>query len=198
MRSVVGAVDDDGVLGDAQLVETVKHGADILVVVDHRVVVLGLPRPGLTAALRLGVGVKVHVGEVAPDEERRAGRVLPLDEVDGGIGDVVVDGFHPLLVQRPGVLDGLLADRTVLLVVRLCGFLSERLALQHAARQRKLVEPWELVFVRVIELLRLLFGVEVVEVAEELVEAVHGRQILVQIAEVVLAELAGRVAKRLE
>ena len=46
--------------------------------------------------------------------------------------------------------------------------------------------------------LRLLLGVEVVEVAEELVEAVDGRQELVQVAEVVLAELAGGVAERLE
>ena len=37
-----------------------------------------------------------------------------------------------------------------------------------------------------------------VEVAEELVEAVHGRQKFVLVAEVVLAELAGGVAERLE
>ena len=36
-----------------------------------------------------------------------------------------------------------------------------------------------------------------VEIAEELVEAVHGRQVLVQIAKVVLAELPGGVAQRL-
>ena len=47
-------------------------------------------------------------------------------------------------------------------------------------------------------MLGLLFGVEVVEVAEELVEAVHGGQVLVAVAEVVLAELSGRVALRLE
>src|SRR5436190_706103 len=46
--------------------------------------------------------------------------------------------------------------------------------------------------------LRLLLGVEVVEVAEELVEAVDGRQIFVAVAEVVLAELAGGIAERLE
>ena len=41
-------------------------------------------------------------------------------------------------------------------------------------------------------------GVEVVQVAEELVEAVQRRQELVQVAEVVLAELPGGVALRLE
>ena len=43
-----------------------------------------------------------------------------------------------------------------------------------------------------------LHRVEVIEVAEELVEAVHRRQELVLVAEVVLAELAGGVAHALE
>ena len=37
-----------------------------------------------------------------------------------------------------------------------------------------------------------------VEVTEEFVEAMHGRQELVQVAEVILAELPGGVALRLE
>ena len=51
---------------------------------------------------------------------------------------------------------------------------------------------------RVVGVLRLFLGVEVVEVAEELVEAVVRRQHLVAVAEMVLAELAGHVALRLE
>ena len=54
----------------------------------------------------------------------------------------------------------------------------------------------ELRILRVVRVLRLLLGVQVVEVAEELVEAVGGRQELVLVAEVVLAELAGGVAER--
>ena len=50
--------------------------------------------------------------------------------------------------------------------------------------------------VRIVGVLRLLLGVEVVEVAEELLEAVVGRQHLVAVAEMVLAELAGGVAER--
>jgi hypothetical protein len=60
------------------------------------------------------------------------------------------------------------------------------------------VELRELVGVRVVELLGLFLGVEVVKVAEELVEPVHRRQMFVLVAEVVLAELPGRIAKRLE
>ena len=47
---------------------------------------------------------------------------------------------------------------------------------------------------RIVGMRRVFHRVEVIEVAEELVEAVHGRQELVVIAEMVLAELAGGVA----
>ena len=70
-----------------------------------------------------------------------------------------------------------------------------RLALQHAARAELLPEIRVL---RIVGVFRLFLGVEVVEVAEELVEAVHGRQVLVAVAEMVLAELAGGVAEVLE
>ncbi len=198
MRAVVGGVDDDGVLGDTEFVQHIEHRADVLVVVDHRVVILGLPQPRLPTTLRLGVGERVHVGEVAPHEEGVARVVLTLDVVDRGVGDVIVDGFHPLRVQRPGVLDRLLADRAELGVVRFGGLLVERLALEHAARLGQVVQPGIAVLVRVIELLRFLLGVEVVQVAEELVEAVHRGQVLVEVAEVVLAELTRRVPERLE
>ena len=53
-------------------------------------------------------------------------------------------------------------------------------------------------FLRVGRVRRVFHRVEVIQVAEELVEAVHRRQELVVIAQVVLAELAGGVAHRLE
>ena len=113
VRTVVGAVDDDGVVSDTQLVKRIEQLADIPVVVDHRVVVRRLPASGLTEALRLGVGPEVHVGEVHPQEERRGSLVLSLHEVDGCLGGLVVDGLHALLGQRPGVLDALLAGGAV-------------------------------------------------------------------------------------
>ena len=51
---------------------------------------------------------------------------------------------------------------------------------------------------RVVRQFRLFLGVEVIEVAVELVEAVYGGQELVAVAQVVLAELPGRIAERLE
>ena len=103
---------------------------------------------------------------------------LPVDEVDGGGRGLVVDGLHALAGQRAGVLDGAVGG-----------------GLDDAARAELLAEGRVL---RVVEVLRLLLGVQVVEVAEELVEAVGGRQELVLVAEVVLAELAGGVAQVLE
>ena len=47
-------------------------------------------------------------------------------------------------------------------------------------------------------MLGLVLGVEVIKVAEELVEAVHRRQKVVAVAEMVLAELPGRIALRLQ
>ena len=68
------------------------------------------------------------------------------------------------------------------------------LALEHAARPNLPERRGP----RIDPVLRLLLGVEVIEIAEELVEAVDRRQKLVAVAEVVLAELAGGVAERLE
>ena len=86
------------------------------------------------------------------------------------------------LVERAGALDLLRAVRV-------------RPGVDHAARAVLLPHLRVLEVVRV---LRLVLGVQVVERAVELVEAVHGRQMLVEVAEVVLAELTGHVALRLE
>ena len=86
------------------------------------------------------------------------------------------------LRERTGVLD----------LLRPVGL---RPAVDDAARPEALLEGRVL---GVVLVLGLLLGVQVVEVAEELVEAVVGGQVLVEVAEVVLAELRGRVALRLE
>lgn len=114
VRPGVGRVDNDGVVGNAEFVQHIEYLTDVAVMVDHRVAVGRLPQSRLADALRLGVGEHMHVGEVAPDEERRARGVLALDVVDSGVRDLIVDGLDALLVQRTGVLDGLLTDRAVL------------------------------------------------------------------------------------
>ena len=68
VRAIVGAVDDDGVVGDAEFVDLLQNFADVFVMIDHRIVVGRLPPSGLADALLLGVGPQVHVGEVDPHE----------------------------------------------------------------------------------------------------------------------------------
>ena len=98
------------------------------------------------------------------------------------LGDLLVDRLHALLGERAGALDLLRAVRV-------------GPGVDHAARAEPLPQ---LRVLEVVGVLGLVLGVEVVERAEELVEAVRGGQVLVEVAEVVLAELAGHVALRLE
>ncbi len=111
--------------------------------------------------------------------------------------EVVVARFHALLRERTGVLDRLLADapeaRVVGRIILVAG-----LALQHAARPELLPEVRKILLRWIVVHLRLLFRVEVIEVAVELVEPVDRRQELVAIAEMVLAELSRHVSERLQ
>src|SRR5262249_11571278 len=119
---------------------------------------------------------------------------LPLDEVDRRAGGLVVDRLHSLPGERPGVLDGLLADLAEAWIDSLIVDVG-RLALEHAPRAEFRLE---LRILRVVGMLRLLLGIEVIEVAEELVEAMNRRQELVAVAEMVFAELAGGIAERFQ
>src|SRR6202030_3614032 len=66
MRTVIGAVHDDGVVGDAEVIELFEKFADDLVVLDHDVMIFGLPATRLADNFRLGVGAEVHMGAVEP------------------------------------------------------------------------------------------------------------------------------------
>src|SRR5215216_309158 len=78
------------------------------------------------------------------------------------------------LVSGPGVLNGVPTD---LAPARLLGRVAvRRLAAQHAARAKGSPEPG---VARIGPRLRIFLGVEVIEVAEELVETMRGRQIFV-------------------
>jgi hypothetical protein len=104
--------------------------------------------------------------------------------------------LHPLHVrewrERAFVHDALFADSAP---ARLLGGIVHvgRPAMHEIARTG-FVDP----ILRVVEPVGVGHRVEVVEVAEELVEAVQGRQVFVEVAEMVLAELAGRVAERFQ
>ena len=140
------------------------------------------------------MGPDVHAAGVGPHEERLPVAVGAVDEVERGGEKFLVHRLHALLGERAGVLALLLAPLAeARILARRVGGLRD--AFQHAARAVLRLEGRIL---RIVDVLRLLLGIEVIEVAEELVEAVHGRQEVVAVAEVVLAELAGDVALRLQ
>ena len=151
------------------------------------------PSPVLPTEFGLQMGEDVHPGRIEPDEERLLVLVGAVDEVERSVEELPVHGLHPLLGDRASVLALLLAPRSEARVVA-GGLGRGRHAFKHAARAEILGEVRILRRLRIVRVFGLFLGVEVIEVAEELVEAVHGRQELVAVAEVVLAELAGHVA----
>jgi hypothetical protein len=119
------------------------------------------------------------VGEVHPDEGRLARFRLPFNVFRRSLRDVVVDRLHSLLGQWACVNNRLLADAAEARidggVVAIRGF-----AIEDAARS---IPGPEFRGLRIVGQLRFLFGVEVIQVAVELVEAVYGRQEVVAVAE---------------
>ena len=104
----------------------------------------------------------------------------------------LVIGAHVLeRLQRPFIDDALLADlapaRHHRRIVGVGGVGMHQIA------RAVFVDP----VLRIVEPVRIGHRVEVIEVAEEFIEAVHRRQILVLVAEMVLAELPGCIAHRL-
>src|SRR5262249_29798273 len=133
---------------------------------------------------------------VEPAEERLVALRHAVNPLEGLVEDLLVEGLHALAGERAGVLDLLLADLAELPVHRAVVLVGGP-GVEPAARAELLLVV-RILLAGIVELLRLLFGVQVIEVAEPLVEAVRRRQELVAVPEVVLAELAGGVADRLE
>ena len=176
VRPVVGAVEDEGVVRDAELVEQVEELTDVHVVLHHAVGVLVLARDA--PVLLLDVRAEVHARAAPPHEEGRPRCVGIADEAHGGCDRLIVYRLHALLGEWPGVLDPAVG-----------------VAVDHTPRAESLREGPILGIVLV---LRLLLGVQMIEVAEELVEAVVCGQELILVPEVVLAELTRGVTQVLE
>jgi hypothetical protein len=176
--AVVGREDDDRVLGQAGLVELGEQLADMAVELGQAVAVDVLTAGARDAARRLlEVDEDVQAGRVDPEEEGLAVGRAGAEVVGRLREDVVVEGLHPFGRERPFV-----GDR------------AGSLAGHDAAR---IVLVAELRIGRAVGVLEILVGVQVIEIAEELVEAVVAGQMLVEVAEMVLAELRRGVALRL-
>ena len=137
---------------------------------------------GLSLGRRLQVRKNVHAGGIPPDEERLSIFVRLVHESESGLRDFFVHGFHALFCQRTGVFNLLLAVR-------------HGPGMNHAARTELLFERGAF---RIIGIFRFLFGIQVIKVAEEFVEAMGRRQHLVAVTKVVLAKLTRCIAQGLE
>src|SRR5262249_14829446 len=143
---------------------------------------------------RLEMRPDVHASRVEPDKERLLVAIGAVDEIDRRLEEFRVDRLHALARERPGVLAFLFAPRTeARIVARRVGRGGD--AFEDAARPKICAERRVL---RIVLVLGLLLGVEVIKIAEELVETVHCRQEFVAVAEMILAELAGGITLRLE
>ena len=155
--------------------------------------------------LRREISEDVHAGGVVPDEEGLA-VLLGLVHEAIGVADQhlvkglhVVLGFAPLLPVLQPVILGNGAQWAFIHNPSVCRLRPSaasrwvvrvgRPAVGQIARAG-FVDP----VLRIIEPVGVGHGIEVVEIAKEFVEAMHAREILIQVAEVVLAKLAGFVA----
>src|SRR4051794_21402601 len=125
---------------------------------------------------------EMHSGRVVPNKKRFSFRVALVDELEGVFGYLFIDRFHALASERTGIFD-------LLPTVAICP------AVEYPSGAEALLEFRVL---RIVRVFRLLLGIEVIEIAEKLIEPVHRRQELVFISKVVLAELAIRVTQRLQ
>ena len=142
----------------------------------HHVVVETLA--GLADVLFRPVRPEVHAGSVEPHEERFVRFRLPVDEFPRRGDKFLIRRFHALAGQGARVLD-----------------LAVGKGVDYAAWPELLLEPGHL---RVVLVLGLLLGVEVIQVAQELVETVIGRQMFIPVSQVIFAELTGGITPGLE
>src|SRR5262245_43550431 len=136
----------------------------------------------------------MHVRGVDPNEERLAGRLLTLNELHRARGDVIVNRLHTFGGEWTGVLAPLTTDAAEARIVGSV-ILVGCLAIEHAARTEFFSEFGIL---RIVDVLRLLLRVEVIEVSVKLVKSMHGRQEFVAISKMIFTELPGGVAERLQ
>ena len=181
-RAVVSGEHDDGVVRHAELLDQIEQFTDVVVQLHHAVGVDAVA--ALALILLAEVCAVVRPRHVVPYEERLAGVDSVGDEALRLLQDLLVEVSLPLLPPGTEILD-------------LLGAVRKRLRVDDASLlQAKLLLL--LLVLREVVLLWIFAGVQVIEDPEELVEAVVGRQVLVAVAQVVLAELPGGVAQRLE
>ena len=128
---------------------------------------------GFAFGLRFQMRENMHPSRVPPQEKRLVCILRTLHEIERLGSHFLVDRLHAFLGQRAGIRD-VPAGETV----------------DDSARTEFFLE---LGVLRVVGILRLFLCIQVIQVAEELIEPVRGRQHFVAVAEMILAKLAGHV-----
>src|SRR5215211_6792700 len=85
LRSVVGRVHDNGVVGDSQFVELVEYHPDLLVMDDHAIAIRVLS--ALAEVLFCDMGPEVHSRRIVPKEKRLFLLGLLLHPFESAVGD---------------------------------------------------------------------------------------------------------------
>src|SRR5262245_10106695 len=89
LGAVVRAVDDDGVVSDSKVIELLQQLSDHAVVLDHPVGIK--PQTGLSLRFGFQMSEDMHARAVEPDEERLAGLLLAIDEIERPGKKLLVD-----------------------------------------------------------------------------------------------------------
>src|ERR1700720_735308 len=154
-----------------------------------------MPSPVLPFAFGLEVRPNMHAGSVPPDEEGFPVLVRLIYEFQRSLSDLLIHRLHAFNCEWAGVFADLFAPGSEAWVRRRRVFRVRSLAFQNAARTE---HCFEFGIFRIIRVLRLLLGIEMVEVSEKHIEAVNRRHKIVTIPKVVLPELSGFVTKGFE
>ena len=176
LRTIVGRVHDDGVVLDLQVLELRKQLAHLAVMLHHAV---GIEtKSGFSDMLFLHVSEIMHSRGVEPTKEWLARTLCSLQKVFGNCQDLFVNRLHPFLVERTRVFNAAICKST-----------------NYSSRTELLAKLGRL---RVICILRFLFRIQVVEVAEVFIEAMIGGQEFVFVAQMVFPKLARHISHGLE
>ena len=172
LGAVVRGKDHDRVVVDAEVLQILHHQPDVVIELGHagfffRPAILRIAH---RLILRREMRDDVHARRVEPDEERLTVAVRLVYEFEREVANLVVNRFHPFWIERAGIFDLLLADpaparhhRGVIVV--------SGPAMHHVARADYVQQV-----LRIVRMCRVFHRIEVIQIAEELVEAVDGGQ----------------------
>jgi len=185
--TIVGRIHNDCVVTHTKVVQYFENLSNILIVVDHCIVIWALPMARLSNTLSLCMSANMHMGKIYPYESRLAGRILSLYKFNGPVCNLVINCFHPLLGQWTGIFDGLHPNFTETGIYGRILFISS-LAIKYI--------PWAKLGKkrRVFWIIRMFWffrSVQMVECSKELIESVNGGEVFIPVTKVIFTELSG-------